>query len=103
MTIQYPPAARAADTFIHDHVVQRLWDRDISVWHAEAGSADAKSIQTRLGWLDVGHTVTPELDRINALADAVKADGIRSVYLLGMGGSSLCAEVIGSVFAARNG
>ena len=103
MTTQYSSAARTADTLIHDHVVQRLWNRDISVWNAEAGSADAKSIQTRLGWLDVGHTVTPELDRIAALADAVKAEGIRSVYLLGMGGSSLCAEVIGSVFGTRDG
>jgi glucose-6-phosphate isomerase len=100
MTIQYPPAARAADTFIHDHTVQRLWDRDISVWRAAPGNADAKSIQTRLGWLDVAHTVNPELGRITALAEAVKSEGIRAVYLLGMGGSSLCAEVIGSVFGS---
>ena len=101
MTIQYPPAAHAADTFIHDHAVQRIWERDIRVWHAEPGSADAKSIQTRLGWLDVAHTINPEFARIAALADAVKTEGIRAVYLLGMGGSSLCAEVIGSVFDAR--
>ncbi len=99
MTIHYPPAATAADTFIRDRTVQRIWDRDIGVWRAAPGSADAKSIQTRLGWLDVARTMSPELTRIAALADAVRAEGIRAVYLLGMGGSSLCAEVIASVFA----
>ena len=98
MTIHYPPAARSVDTLIHDHTVQRIWARDISVWRAAPGSAEAKSIETRLGWLDVGQTLTPELGRIAALADAVKAEGIRAVYLLGMGGSSLCAEVIATVF-----
>ena len=78
MTIPYPPAARAADTFIHNHAVQRIWERDISVWRAEPGSADARSIQTRLGWLDVAHTIQPELGRIAALADAVKTEGIRN-------------------------
>jgi glucose-6-phosphate isomerase len=100
MTIHFPPATRAVDTFIHDHTVQRIWDRDISVWRAAHGSSDAKSIQTRLGWLDVAHTLAPELGRIAALADAVKTEGIRAVYLLGMGGSSLCAEVIATVCGA---
>ena len=101
MTIHYPPAARAVDTLVHDHTVQRIWARDISVWRAAPGSAEARSIQTRLGWLDVAQTMTPELGRIAALADAVKAEGIRAVYLLGMGGSSLCAEVIATVFGTR--
>ncbi|MFL6279548.1 MAG: glucose-6-phosphate isomerase [Vicinamibacterales bacterium] len=94
----YPAAVDAADTLIHQQVIRRIWDRDVSAWGAAAGSADAKSIQTRLGWLDVAHTTASELGRVNAFATAVKADGIRSVYLLGMGGSSLCAEVMASVF-----
>ena len=102
-TIHYPPGARAADTLLQDHVVGRIWDRDISAWGAAPGSADAKSIETRLGWLNVADTTAGEIDRVLALADAVKAEGIRAVYLLGMGGSSLCAEVIASVFGAADG
>jgi glucose-6-phosphate isomerase len=102
-TIHYPAGARAADTLLHDHMVPRIWDRDISVWGATPGTAAAKSIETRLGWLDVSHTIAPEVDRILALADSVKADGIRHIYLLGMGGSSLCAEVISSVFGPADG
>jgi glucose-6-phosphate isomerase len=56
-----------------------------------------------LGWLDVAQTTAPEINRILALGDAVKAEGIHAVYLLGMGGSSLCAEVIASVFGGGVG
>ena len=104
MKIHYPAAIDTADTLIHEQTVRRTWDRDISVWGAQPGSADAKSIQTRLGWLDVAHTTAAELSHVIALATAVKGEGIRNVYLLGMGGSSLCAEVIGTVFGvAKDG
>jgi len=103
MTIHLPAGTRAADTLIDEHVVRRTWDRDISVWRAAPGSADAKSIETRLGWLDVARTTAPEIDRVVALGDAAKSEGIRAVYLLGMGGSSLCAEVMRSVFGVAEG
>src|SRR4051794_36035653 len=45
----------------------------------------------------------PELDRVEALADEVRRDGVTTVYLLGMGGSSLCAEVMRSVYGVRDG
>jgi len=102
-TIHYPAGARAADALLNDNVVRRIWDGDISVWNATQGSSDAKSIASRLGWLNVADTVGGEISRIVTLADAVKAEGIRSVYLLGMGGRSLCAEVIASVFGVADG
>lgn len=103
MTIQYQPAARLADTFIHDHVVSRIWARDIGVWGASAGTPDATSIENRLGWLDIAATMAPDLERVIALGAAAKAGGIRAVYLLGMGGSSLCAEVLRLVFGVKEG
>ena len=102
-TIHYPAGARAADTLLHDQVVRRIWDRDVTAWNATPGGTDAKSIGSRLGWLDVAATMADEIDRIVALGDAVKSEGIRAVYLLGMGGSSLCAEVIASVFGVADG
>jgi glucose-6-phosphate isomerase len=102
-TIQYPAAARATDTLLEQQTVRRIWDRDISTWNATSGSPAAKSIETRLGWLDVADTMAPDVERVVALAEAVKAEGIRSVYLLGMGGSSLCAEVIAAVFGVADG
>jgi hypothetical protein len=103
VTIQFEPGARAADALIHDHIVQRIWDRDVSVWGAQPGSPDAKSIQTRLGWLDVGRTLAGELPGVEGLGRTAQDEGIRAVYLLGMGGSSLCAEVLRSVFGPAEG
>src|SRR5262249_40159699 len=40
---------------------------------------------------------------VEALAHEGEADGIQIVYLLGMGGSSLCAEVMRSVYGVRHG
>ena len=101
--MHFEAAAKTADALLHDHTVRRIWERDIGVWGARAGSADAKSIETRLGWLDVAKTLAPELPRVAALGEAAKDDGIRAVYLLGMGGSSLCAEVMRAVFGVGTG
>src|SRR4051812_37004482 len=103
MAIHYATGARLADALLHDHVVHRVWNRDITVWAAKPGTGDAKSVESRLGWLDVSRTIAPEIPRLVALASAAKSEGIRVVYLLGMGGSSLCAEVISSVFGIADG
>lgn len=103
MTIQYQPRARLADALIHDRIVSRIWDRDIGAWGAAPGSAGAKSIETRLGWLDVAKTTAPEIDRVLKLGEAARSEAVRAVYLLGMGGSSLCAEVLRAAFGVGDG
>jgi glucose-6-phosphate isomerase len=103
MTIHYPAGAQTSDKLIRDRVVSRIWELDISVWGASPGSADAKSIESRLGWLDVAETTQPQLERLKALAAAATSEGVRAVYLLGMGGSSLCAEVLSSVLGFAEG
>ena len=84
-------------------LIGRIWRRDVSVWTADPTGDVAQAIANRLGWLDVPTGMQPELDRVEALADEVKNDGITTVYLLGMGGSSLCAEVMRSVYGVRDG
>ncbi len=91
------------DRLLKNRVISRIWARDPTVWHAAPGSADERSIQSRLGWLDVGETMAAELPRIQALATRVTAEGVRAVDLLGMGGSSLCAEVVKSVYGIKSG
>jgi glucose-6-phosphate isomerase len=103
MTLPLEPATELANRLLHEHVVSRIWDRDISVWSAEPGSGAAKSIASRLGWLDVGTTMTPHLDRVAALGQAAREEQVEAVYLLGMGGSSLCAEVLRSVYGVAPG
>jgi glucose-6-phosphate isomerase len=103
MTLPYEAAAQLANRLLHAHVVSRIWDRDISTWGAEPGSNAAKSISSRLGWLDVATTMAPQLDRVAALGQAAREERVESVYLLGMGGSSLCAEVLRSVYGVAPG
>ena len=84
-------------------LIGRIWRRDVSVWTADPTGEAAQSIANRLGWLDVPTGMEPELERVQTLADEVRGDGITTVYLLGMGGSSLCAEVMRSVYGVRDG
>jgi glucose-6-phosphate isomerase len=80
-----------------------MWRRDVSVWTPDPASETGRAIAHRLGWLDVPTGMQPELDRVEALADEVRREGIAILYLLGMGGSSLCAEVMRAVYGVREG
>src|SRR5512145_925347 len=102
-TTTYAPATELADRLLRDRTVSRIWARDISAWGAGPGSADARSISTRLGWLDVATTMAPELERVARLAEAARQERVQAVYLLGMGGSSLCAEVLRAVSGVADG
>jgi len=79
-----------------DTLVPRIWKRDPTVWMAPGRDSDtaARAIANRLGWLDAPVTMAAHLDRLAALSETARSSGVRDVYLLGMGGSSLCAEVI---------
>ena len=56
-----------------------IWRRDIR-WGAQPGSADAKSIETRLGWLDVGdHDGAARGSCVQALRARVHAEQHRAV------------------------
>ncbi len=103
MTMAHEAAARVADKLIDENVVERIWRRDPLAWGAAADSADARSIATRLGWLDVARTMPSHVDELRALAAKIHTEHPETVYLLGMGGSSLCAEVLRSVSGVAPG
>jgi transaldolase/glucose-6-phosphate isomerase len=63
----------------------RLWQRDAGLW---TGGSEARW----LGWLVPGAGCDPA--ELAALSRQVVARGVRSVVLIGMGGSSLGAEVV---------
>jgi glucose-6-phosphate isomerase/transaldolase/glucose-6-phosphate isomerase len=105
--LRYEPASRAVETLLAQHVIRRIWARDVSVW---SGSADAASrdevgraIANRLGWLDAPAAMQPHASDVEAFAAELAPEGIQTIYLLGMGGSSLCAEVIGAVSDLSDG
>lgn len=71
--------------------VKRLWDRDASLWTGEDESK-------WLGWLDIVDEQLAQHDQLQKFAQDVRARGFEHVLLLGMGGSSLCPEVLEMTF-----
>jgi transaldolase/glucose-6-phosphate isomerase len=71
--------------------MQRLWQRDATLW---TGADEANW----LGWLDIVEEQVAQQDQLQKLAKEVQARGFQHVLLLGMGGSSLCPEVLRLTF-----
>jgi transaldolase/glucose-6-phosphate isomerase len=72
-------------------LIDRIWERDPTVW---TGADEAKW----LGWLDEPRRMRERVDDLRSFASAVSADGLDTVVLLGMGGSSLAPEVLRRTF-----
>jgi glucose-6-phosphate isomerase len=76
--------------------VERFWQKDASLW---TGDDEAKW----MGWIDIVERQQKDLPSFAELGGDVKSADFRSVVLLGMGGSSLCPEVLGKTFGPRPG
>jgi transaldolase/glucose-6-phosphate isomerase len=94
--------AVALDTPAATVIATRVWHRDPNLWKP-GDSAHAKVINNRLGWLDVVGAMHERLPELKALATEVRDAGWRDCVLLGMGGSSLCPEVLRSSFGRAPG
>ncbi|HCR69981.1 MAG TPA: transaldolase [Anaerolineae bacterium] len=80
-----------------DSVPKRLWEHDASLWtNDSAGQAEVK---IRLGWLDSIEDARKRLDGYLSFAKQVHDEKIDRVLVIGMGGSSLTAEVLSSLMA----
>ena len=79
-------------------VISRIWSGDHTVW-----KPDPTEISNRLGWLTVTDAMREQTPAMQALAQEVRAAGIRHVVLLGMGGSSLGPEVLRQTFGSAPG
>jgi len=81
--------------------VDALWTRRLDIWTPDP--AIQATIGDRLGWLRAMDAVTPQLARVHALADAIRAEQLTDIVLLGMGGSSLAPEVLRRVIGVAPG
>ncbi len=77
-----------------EDVVRRIWSKDYTVW-----KETSCEIVNRLGWLDSPVKMREKVSEIKLFVQEVVERGIKDVLILGMGGSSLCCEVIRNVFA----
>ena len=99
MKTSLPPAiaaevAAACDDWSQSKKIARLWNRDKTLWT----SADEDKW---LGWLDIAERQFAQRRRFEDIAREVKSKGYRDAVLLGMGGSSLCPEVLALTFGRQ--
>jgi transaldolase/glucose-6-phosphate isomerase len=76
--------------------VKRLWQKDASLW---TGTDEDKW----LGWLDITEQQIEDADKLKQIAADIKKAGFKNALLLGMGGSSLCPEVLRMTFGKAAG
>jgi transaldolase/glucose-6-phosphate isomerase len=76
--------------------VRRLWQKDASLW---SNDDEAKW----LGWLTVADEQIASAAMLKQFAAEVKVGGFSDILLLGMGGSSLCPEVLSLTYPQTPG
>jgi transaldolase/glucose-6-phosphate isomerase len=91
-----PPALSAAVTaslqdWKTNNKVARLWNKDASLW---TGTDEGKW----LAWLTITDAQLKDVGTLKKLAKEIKKAKFRYALLLGMGGSSLCPEVLRLTF-----
>jgi transaldolase/glucose-6-phosphate isomerase len=94
-SLRKPVAEALADWRDHDKV-RRLWQRDASLW---TNTDEAQW----LGWLDIVEKQIAKKADFQKLADEIRKENFTDILLLGMGGSSLCPEVLGNTFGQIKG
>jgi len=82
-----------------DEAPRRLWAKDSTLWTADP--AKRQEIRDRLGWLDVADKMQEKADELSELA--AQGRKLSDVVLLGMGGSSLCPDVLRNTFGTLKG
>ena len=86
----------AAADWHANNKVDRFWQKDPGLWTRDGE-------EKWLGWIDIVERQQKDLAAFAALAAEVKAAGFQTALLLGMGGSSLCPEVLAVTFGQQPG
>jgi transaldolase/glucose-6-phosphate isomerase len=95
-TYTLPPELTAAvksgiDDWRANGKVRRLWQHDRTLW---SGTDEANW----LGWLAITNDQIAHSSNLQRVAEDAKSSGFTDILLLGMGGSSLCPEVLATTF-----
>ena len=86
----------AAAEWQANNKVDRLWQKDPGLWTRDGE-------EKWLGWMDIVERQRKDLANLAELAADVETGGFKTVLLLGMGGSSLCPEVLAETFGQQTG
>jgi transaldolase/glucose-6-phosphate isomerase len=78
-----------------ENKVDRIWSKDATVWTGEDESE-------WLGWLGIVAEEQANLQAFQEFHEDIMSAGFSNILLMGMGGSSLCPEVLSITFGAGN-
>src|SRR5256885_12385712 len=82
-------------------VVKRIWAKDASLWKSDEDNV--KVINNSLGWLTVAGEMLGVVDELVDFAEQIRSRGFKYVMVCGMGGSSLCPEMLARTFGRQRG
>jgi transaldolase/glucose-6-phosphate isomerase len=85
----------------NDKLAERIWKKDPAVW--KPNPQDQNEIVDRLGWLTVARDLQNQVGDLRVFGDEIKRAGYKAVVLCGMGGSSLCVEVMRDTLGVARG
>jgi transaldolase/glucose-6-phosphate isomerase len=92
-------AKAALEEISSKKVIERFWKKDAAIWSDSAD--DQKIINNALGWLTVTNLMQERVKELKTFAEEVRAAGFKHAVVLGMGGSSLCPEVLRRTFGKQ--
>src|SRR5690349_2783192 len=84
-----------------NELAERIRAKDATLWKSDDNSV--KNIKNSLGWLTVADEMIEVADELTAFANSVRERGFQHVMVCGMGGSSLCPEVLARTFGRQPG
>jgi transaldolase/glucose-6-phosphate isomerase len=84
-----------------EDVRNRIRNKDASLWKSEPD--DVRVINNSLGWLTVAEEMIGVGGELSEFAESIRTRGFRHVMVCGMGGSSLCPEVLARTFGPQEG
>ena len=89
------------DALQEQRVPRRMFDGDASLWLTPGAGEEGAS--PSMGWLTSLDEFAERAGEIRTFAEEVRRDGLSDVLVLGMGGSSLTADVCARMFGAAQG
>lgn len=84
-----------------DSAPVRLWKHDPSLWAPAKDKAGQHEVTIRMGWLDSTDKARKKIKEYQDFAKEVRSASMDRALVIGMGGSSLTAEVFSLLFTAH--
>jgi len=75
--------------------VDRFWQKDASLWTSDGE-------EKWMGWIDIVERQQQDMGNLAELGADAETAGFKTVLLVGMGGSSLCPEVLSETFGQQD-